>query len=74
MNNKINNLSQINNNVHQNITGNQVSNVNLQNNANESQFSFNPSQQTFPISNTPSFMIIPQNNFNNGNQSGFNQN
>ena len=77
MNNKINNLSQINNNVHQNTTGSQFSNsnINLQNNTNESQFSFNPSQQTFPINNTPSFRkIIPQNNFNSDNQSGFSQN
>ena len=87
MNNKINNLSQVNNNLNQNTNegrvelqnfhnGGQYSNVNgnLQNNINESQFSFNQNQPTFPVNNGPTFKIIPRNDFNNTNQSGLNQN
>ena len=76
MNNKINELSQVNNNVDQNTYGSQFSNTNLnfQNNTNDSQFSFNPSHETFPSNNTTSFKIIPKNNISSGNQTGFNQN
>jgi hypothetical protein len=55
-----------------NSTDQNLMNNNVQSKVNESQFSFNADQQSFPTNNHPSFKIQPKSSFeNNETSNGF---
>ena len=55
-----------------NSTDQNLINNNVHSKVNESQFSFNANQQSFPVDNHPTFKIIPNSSFqNNETTNGF---